>query len=196
MSPSRREVPPQRHFDGGHLVQDRPTPFDSRANPYSEGAASGVLRKDGSRSPAVPGGGRAPPPPAGASDWLRDREPALSRSRGRCLEGRPSVRLPSRSPPPPSPRLPPPLRSSAAHRHPRLGPAPRAAAETAQRGRRDPHGQSAPGEVSDVLGRPRSGTPVLPRNATPARPGENGVWDTRGGAFAGRCGCSDPSPKK
>ncbi|XP_058542173.1 glucose-induced degradation protein 8 homolog isoform X1 [Neofelis nebulosa] len=83
-------------------------------------------------------------PLAGALDWLQAGEPALSRSRGRCLKGRPSVRLPSRSPPPPPPRLPPPPPIPGASPPSRLGrpPPPRAAVETALRRRRDPHGSA------------------------------------------------------
>lgn len=115
-------------------------------------------------------------PLAGALDWLQAGEPALSRSRGRCLKGRPSVRLPSRSPPPPPPRLPPPPPIPGASPPSRLGrpPPPRAAVETALRGRRDPHGKMA---AADPGGRAE-----LPRGSAAGR---GGAGRGRGGGRAG-----------
>lgn len=121
----------------------------------------------------------APRPLAGALDWLQAGEPALSPSRGRCLKGRPSVRRPSRSPPPPPPRLPPPPPIAGASPPSWLDPPtpPRTAVETAQRGRRDPHGKMA---AADPGGRAE-----LRRGSAAGR---GGAGQGRGGGRGGRPG--------
>ncbi|XP_039092872.1 serine/arginine repetitive matrix protein 1-like [Hyaena hyaena] len=120
-----------------------------------------------------------PAPLAGALDWLQAGEPALSRFRGRCLKGRLSVRLPSRSPPPPPPRLPPPPPIPGASPPSWLAPPPppRTAVETAQRGRRDPHGKMA---AADPGGRAE-----LRRGSAAGR---GGAGQGRGGGRGGRPG--------
>ncbi|XP_044926500.1 glucose-induced degradation protein 8 homolog isoform X2 [Mustela nigripes] len=201
MSPSRREVPPQRHFDGGHLVQGRPTPFDSRANPYSEGAASGVLRKDGSRSPALPGGGRVPPRP-GPRELLigcgivrlRSGDLAGGARRG----GRRSVcpRVPR-----PRPRLRRGSRLRSGLR--RLAAAPTPARPGPPSGRGDRAAREAGSARAERAGRGLRRAGLAARwNAGPAAkrragaPGQTAASGTRAAEPAGRCGCSDLSPKK
>lgn len=85
---------------------------------------------------------------------------AISRSRGKRLRGRPPVCLPSRSPPPPPPLPRPPLRlplpGAAVPAPPGLPPAPAPERpETAQRGRRDPHGKMAAAGPGRGAERPR-----------------------------------------